>query len=395
MLKLVSINAVFDNRYLLRLHFINLLKNLSAHQFCGCVQGESNALTWRIYFEQGKISYATHSIAAYERLKRHLYRLSNNLRLVSAVSALQKEQKDSAIACWLVEHRLVSPADARVLVSEIVIEVLESLLLSPLLLDISYTCDRLPLDCQLELHSLLAECQARLEDWQRMRPAIASPFQRPVLVERPSLGSDRRLVKLKKVLTGFNFRQLAALLHQDERLIAQRMQPLIAQNLIALKAPQPPFDRMPTLISSSQDKAGDISRSAPRPLSPPLPVAQHTVVCVDDSPAAMGQIEEFLRELNLSFIKFSDPVKALLAISKIQPDLILLDVGMPNIDGYSLCSLLRKNSLLRSTPIVMVTGYQGEINKTKANFVGATDYLTKPFTQSELAAVVLKHVNIS
>ncbi|MGF1478056.1 MAG: response regulator [Cyanophyceae cyanobacterium] len=388
---------------ILGLNLINLLKNLSGRQFCGCITGESKALTWRLYFHQGKISYATNSIAPFERVKRYLYSLSNqNLRLVSVVSTLQTHghSTDLLVICWLLERGLVRPEIAKVLVREMARETLESLLLSPIAPDIHYSDARCPFDYQIEFSSLLAECQARLQQWTALLPTIESPFQRPFLVHPQSLASDRRLQRLRKVLTGFSFRQLAVLLKQDECLIAQRMQPLIAQKLIGLKAPQPPFDRLPSLATLLQGGAG-----SPTPhQEQAAPVVQCSsadqqkqwqIVCIDDSPAAIRQIEEFLQELELSLIKFSEPVKALLEISKLQPDLILLDVGMPNIDGYSLCSLLRKNSLLKTTPIVMVTGYQGLINQTKADFVGATDYLTKPFTQSELVAVVLKHINSS
>jgi two-component system, chemotaxis family, response regulator PixG len=75
-----------------------------------------------------------------------------------------------------------------------------------------------------------------------------------------------------------------------------------------------------------------------------------------------------------------------------KPDLILLDVGMPNLDGYELCSLLRRHPLFKHTPIIMVTGLTGFIDRAKARLVGASGYLTKPFTQSELLKTVFKHL---
>ena len=84
--------------------------------------------------------------------------------------------------------------------------------------------------------------------------------------------------------------------------------------------------------------------------------------------------------------------KALVQILKIKPDLILLDIGMPNLDGYQLCSLLRNHALFKLTPIVIVTGKEGFIDRAKARLVGATDYITKPFTQSELLKIAFRYL---
>ena len=72
--------------------------------------------------------------------------------------------------------------------------------------------------------------------------------------------------------------------------------------------------------------------------------------------------------------------------------MILLDIGMPNLDGYKLCSLLRNHPLFRITPIVMVTGKEGFIDRAKARLAGATDYITKPFTKSELLRIAFRYL---
>jgi two-component system, chemotaxis family, response regulator PixG len=79
-------------------------------------------------------------------------------------------------------------------------------------------------------------------------------------------------------------------------------------------------------------------------------------------------------------------------IIRINPDIILLDVGMPTIDGYKLCSMLRKHPAFKKTPIVMVTGNTGIIDRAKAKMAGSTDYMTKPFTQAGLIEMVSRHL---
>ena len=121
-------------------------------------------------------------------------------------------------------------------------------------------------------------------------------------------------------------------------------------------------------------------------------VATHTIACIDDSPTVLHAMQEFLDDKSLTVILISDPVKALMQIMRSKPDLILLDVTMPNLDGYELCSLLRRHPNFKNTPIVMVTGNTGLIDRAKAKLVRASGYLTKPFSQSDLLKIVFSHL---
>lgn len=122
------------------------------------------------------------------------------------------------------------------------------------------------------------------------------------------------------------------------------------------------------------------------------PKTTYTVACIDDSPAILNAIESFLDDKAFKVLRIQEPLSALMQIIRSKPDLILLDVTMPNLDGYELCSLLRRHPSFKQTPIIMVTGNTGLINRAKAKLAGASGYLTKPFTQSELLKIVFKHL---
>jgi CheY-like chemotaxis protein len=126
--------------------------------------------------------------------------------------------------------------------------------------------------------------------------------------------------------------------------------------------------------------------------TPVVPTNTYTIVCVDDSPTMLKELSHFLSEEMFAVVTISNPVKALMSIIRNQPDLILLDVNMDGIDGYELCRLLRNNSQFKATPIVMVTGNKGIIDRVKARLVGASGYLTKPFTKADLLKMVFRHI---
>ena len=123
-----------------------------------------------------------------------------------------------------------------------------------------------------------------------------------------------------------------------------------------------------------------------------LKQTSYTVACIDDSPTVLNAIQKFLEDQSLSVVAINDPVKALMQIVRSKPDLILLDITMPNLDGYELCALLRRHPRYKRTPIVMVTGNTGLIDRARAKLVRASGYLTKPFTQTDLLKMVFKHL---
>ncbi len=119
---------------------------------------------------------------------------------------------------------------------------------------------------------------------------------------------------------------------------------------------------------------------------------QYTIACVDDSPTMLATLRKYLDDETLSVELISNPVSALMKIIRLKPKLILLDVTMASIDGYELCRLVRNNSYFRDTPIIMVTGNTGILDRVKARLVGASGYLAKPFEQTDLLKMVFKHL---
>jgi twitching motility two-component system response regulator PilG len=85
-------------------------------------------------------------------------------------------------------------------------------------------------------------------------------------------------------------------------------------------------------------------------------------------------------------------LKALSLLFPLQPDLILCDITMPEPDGYELCAMLRRSRVFREVPIIMLTGRDGFTDRVKARMVGATDYLTKPFSEQELLMLLEQYI---
>lgn len=105
------------------------------------------------------------------------------------------------------------------------------------------------------------------------------------------------------------------------------------------------------------------------------------VLVVDDTPNVQVLLTDFLTGQNFEVISAQDGREALELVAQFHPDLILLDIMMPNMDGYQFISHLRKDS---NIPVIMITAKQQEADVIRGFELGADDYITKPFRLREL-----------
>ncbi|NJL82916.1 MAG: response regulator, partial [Chloroflexaceae bacterium] len=116
------------------------------------------------------------------------------------------------------------------------------------------------------------------------------------------------------------------------------------------------------------------------------------IACIDDSKATQQIVKMTLESIGYRVINVVEPAKALTTFVRQRPALILMDINMPEIDGYELCSMFQKSTLLRDIPIVMLTGRDGLIDRIRARMVGAVNFIAKPFSPQELVNLVQSHL---
>jgi DNA-binding response OmpR family regulator len=113
------------------------------------------------------------------------------------------------------------------------------------------------------------------------------------------------------------------------------------------------------------------------------------ILVVEDEPALVETLEYTLTRQGYEVATARDGLAALEVARREQPDLIVLDVMLPNLDGFEICRILRQEM---NVPIIMLTARDDEIDKIVGLEVGADDYLTKPFSMRELQARIKAHL---
>jgi two-component system phosphate regulon response regulator PhoB len=114
------------------------------------------------------------------------------------------------------------------------------------------------------------------------------------------------------------------------------------------------------------------------------------VLVVDDEPDAVELISFNLKGAGFEVVTAADGAEALKSARLHHPDLILLDVMLPEVDGMEVCKLLRRDPATSAVPVIMLTAKAAEIDRVLGLELGADDYITKPFSPRELVLRVKK-----
>lgn len=341
-----------------------LLEKLSHNSTKGCLQVLSFSQTWSLYFEEGKLIYAYQANSMWDifhEKSQQLFPELNNLdnELGGQLQAVFDSKTDGAILdrpdylaiCWLVEQQYLDSLQAGKLIEEMAITMLDSFLK---LGDGAYEFipqtlpDYLPKFCHLDICLLARRCQLR----------------------------SMNLTNINLFKHSVN--------HTETKLFSNLEQELLEQKQLIPNR----INHIRVITQNTEDSTVKTNKSNDNKSEQKV----YKVLCIDDSPIILKTIKGFLDEQIFTVISVDDPLKGLMQILRTKPDIILLDISMPNLDGYQLCSLLRKHSDFRNTPVVMLTGRTGIIDKARAKMVRASGYLSKPFSKADLFKVVFSQL---
>ena len=146
-------------------------------------------------------------------------------------------------------------------------------------------------------------------------------------------------------------------------------------------------DRLPTDSIKNTDKSLEISNLCHS--------LDGCVLVVDDNPTNLSVLVNLLRDVGLRVLVATDGESAIEQIEYVKPDLILLDVMMPGIDGFETCQRLKANPETVKIPIIFMTALSETVDKVRGLSLGAVDYVTKPFDHEEVLVRIRTHLTIA
>ena len=157
---------------------------------------------------------------------------------------------------------------------------------------------------------------------------------------------------------------------------------------LAVAEVEPVAEAAPTIEAAAVEAAPS---EPPSPDTAATPAEAHTVMVVDDSPTIRKILGLTLERAGYRVVAEADGTSALARLQELVPQVILLDIAMPDLDGYEVCKRIKQDPRTQAVPVIMLSGKGAFFDKVKGHMAGATEYLTKPFETPAVLAVVTTH----
>ena len=368
-----------------------LLQVIAQKELTGCLSisiPQDESIGWQLYVGGSRLYFATTIGSSPERFGLLWQKINPDLPLPRFSS--DKSEYESLYE-WQLEHHL-SLTDFR--------RILLGLSREALIHAISYTkayvkfesntCVK-PVLIAAPLSDLIKPIAGHVRFWQKIHTQISSPFSRIYLDRRKIKDFGKFWEKTNDILTtqkemasSQNVKLQNVSLTDWLNILEQKLSIYEICRQLAIE-PHILLAWLSPLIAS------ETLEVFPATIAREISFQAHDgplIACIDDSHTVQRQVKMLLEMSDFQVLGLTDPTSCLTSLVRHKPALILMDITMPEIDGYELCTMLRKSRHLRNVPIVMFTGRDGIIDRMRAQLAGANDYITKPVNADKLITKV-------
>ena len=242
----------------------------------------------------------------------------------------------------------------------------------------------------LRTEDMLDRAEAMWQEWDSQGLGNISPNKTPAIVHPVQLYRQTTPIiyqNLIQVITGKQtLREIAVAINEDLLLLTRSLTRYIQTGIIeSIDLPDLPSPIIETKFAPA----------LPAIVSPPASATilpNKLVMCIDDSPQVCKLMRAIVTEAGHRFISIQDPTQALPRLLENNPDLIFLDLIMPKVNGYEICSQIKRISTLAHIPIVILTGKDGLLDRVRSQANGASEFISKPITRHAINTSLTKYI---
>jgi two-component system, chemotaxis family, response regulator PixG len=246
--------------------------------------------------------------------------------------------------------------------------------------------DRPPLLINTE--QVLTQAEIMWQEWQTQRLGDISPNKTPSIAHPVQLYRQTTPIiyqNLVQVITGKRtLREIAAEINEDLLLLTRSLTRYIQTGIIELRD-------LPDLKSPEAGSKflPDVPAIVVKPKTS-IPAPAKLVTCIDDSPQVCEIMRGIVTKAGYRFISIQDATQALPRLLENKPDLIFLDLMMPKVNGYEICGQIKRISSFAQTPVIILTGKDGLLDRVRAKVVGSSEFMSKPISQTAIDSMLQK-----
>jgi chemotaxis family two-component system response regulator PixG len=405
---------------------------------------------WQLYFSRGNLIWASSTLHPIRRWCRQLSRHCSQLLVTQESNPPYIPDYDSL--AMLVRPGKIRSEDFEAVIEGLILEILFDIIQwgdTPRYCGAGQLIYReitlSTVNTQLVVtsaHQAWRESLKFWEAWQRAGLAALSPNHAPVILNAQELQRQTSPLAYQNLTTSVDgnhtFRDLAVKLNRNLLLLTQPIMPLIHKRVIGSReiedlsysikpfqaatpttreggsgrvrevstpvranlTPQHPSTtrfRPATPTPTPSQKAGNPQVATPSltQTSTPSHASIPLVAYIDDSKTDSQTMNQILTEVGYQCINIQDPVQALPILLEKKPDLIFLDLVMPIANGYEICAQIRRISMFKDTPIIIVTSNDGIVDRVRAKMVGSSGFLAKPIDSDKVLNILRMYLRKS
>jgi chemotaxis family two-component system response regulator PixG len=382
---------------------VEQLRGYGRKQFTGKLELHSvKDYKWSIYYCHGRLVWASGGAHNYRRWRRLMgqYKLQIDFNKISFRTIDEIRLWDYQVLVILMKRMVLTREQITPIIEGFVQEVLFDIIQCAANEKINYYCDFedeiTPVIALIHAEHAIDQAHQEWLTWRKAGIADFSPNLAP-WIKRPSqLKEEASELTYKTLITILDgrrsLRELATWMKKDLLNLVQSLMAYYHRGMVGLVEVQDIESPIAALsLSATRNESAQLSESSPPQKKIDL-MARPLIACVDDSNQVCATIEQIVTVFGFGFLGIRDSINVLPLLVEMRPEMIILDLVMPIVGGYELCTQIRRIPEFKDTPILILTSNDTLFDRLRSKFVGATAFISKTAGNEKIGEQIQKYL---
>jgi two-component system, chemotaxis family, response regulator PixG len=382
---------------------VEQLRGYGRKQFTGKLELHSvKDYKWSIYYCHGRLVWAAGGVHHHRRWRRLMgqYKLQIDFNKISFRTIEEIRLWDYHVLVILMKRMVLTREQVTPIIEGFVQEVLFDIIQCAANEKITYYCDFedeiTPVISLIHAEHAIDQAHQEWLTWRKSGIADFSPNLAP-WIKRPSQlkdeASDLTYKTLITILDGRrSLRELSTWMKKDLLNLVQSLMAYYHRGMIGLVEVADIQSPVAGLSIESERRESVQLTDERKPQKKLESMTRPLIACVDDSNQVCATIEEIVRGFGFGFLGIKDSINVLPLLVEHRPEMVILDLVMPVVGGYELCTQIRRIPEFKDTPILILTSNDTFVDRIRSKFVGATAFISKTAGNDKIGEQIQKYL---
>lgn len=382
---------------------VEQLRGYGRKQFTGKLELHSvKDYKWSIYYCHGRLVWASGGAHNHRRWRRLMgqYKLQIDFNKISFRTIDEIRLWDYQVLVILMKRMVLTREQITPIIEGFVQEVLFDIIQCAANEKITYYCDFedeiTPVIALIHAEHAIEQAHQEWLTWRKVGIADFSPNLAP-WIKRPSqLKEEASELTYKTLITILDgrrsLRELATWMKKDLLNLVQSLMAYYHRGMVGLVEVQDIQSPIASLsLNATRNESAQLSESSPPQKKIDL-MARPLIACIDDSNQVCATIEQIVTGFRFGFLGIRDSINVLPLLVEMKPEMIILDLVMPIVGGYELCTQIRRIPEFKDTPILILTSNDTLFDRLRSKFVGATAFISKTAGNEKIGEQIQRYL---